>query len=141
MKARKNMDIREALIELNDIDDGMLFEMANLNPNKTGLGVVIWSDHAGVHRSKKDKTPRLKVGIGEATASISISETPVVLAESSKLKKKKKNSSIWKKINKAIDYVGKNWDLFMKHYMDSESKFEFDDEDLFNALRERGCYK
>lgn len=135
------MDIREALIESNDFDDGMLFGMANLNPNKTGLGVVIWSDHSGVHRNKKDKTPRVTVGIGETTASISISENPTILAESSELKKKRKSSSIWKKINKAIDYVGKNWDLFMKHYMDSESKFEFDDEDLVNSLRKRGCYK
>ena len=42
-------------------------------------------------------------------------------------------------IQDGIRYVGRNYDLFLKHFMDID--FSFDDEDLFNALRNRGEYK
>lgn len=38
-----------------------------------------------------------------------------------------------------IEYVKRNADLFRKHYYDLDESF--DDEDLYNALRERGEYK
>lgn len=42
-------------------------------------------------------------------------------------------------INEAKDYVGRNYDLFLKHYYDVDDVF--DDEDLFQALRDRGEYE
>lgn len=42
-------------------------------------------------------------------------------------------------IEEGIDYVSRNYDLFLKHFMDTD--FSFDDEALFDALRERGEYR
>lgn len=42
------------------------------------------------------------------------------------------------KLREDMKYVARNYDLFLKHFMDTD--FTFDDEDLFNALRSRGDY-
>lgn len=44
-----------------------------------------------------------------------------------------------KKIKEAIKYVGRNYDLFLKHYNDKTNTFR--DIDLFMALADRGDYK
>lgn len=113
-----------------------VFGMANLNPNKTGLPVIIWSDHSGIFRNKKDNDSRIKIGINNSgpSVSVTIEQNPRILAKSKNIKK-----SDMKKLQEGIDYVGRNYDLFLKHYQDTS--FDFDDEDLFNALRERGEYK
>lgn len=46
-----------------------------------------------------------------------------------------------KKINEAVEYIKDNVDLFLKHFYDTHDKDEFDDNDLFDALRARGVYK
>lgn len=38
-----------------------------------------------------------------------------------------------------MKYIGRNYDIFLKDYNDVNN--EFDDEGMFNALRERGEYK
>ena len=43
-----------------------------------------------------------------------------------------------KKIKDAMKYVGRNYDIFLKHYNDTNN--EFRDIDLFKALAERGDY-
>lgn len=113
-----------------------VFGMANLNPNKTGLPVIIWSDHSGISRNKKDNDSRIKIGVNNSgpSVSVTIEQNPRILAKSMNIKK-----SDMKKLQEGIDYVGRNYDLFLKHYQDTS--FDFDDEDLFNALRERGEYK
>lgn len=113
-----------------------VFGMANLNPNKTGLPVIIWSDHSGISRNKKDNDSRIKIGVNNSgpSVSVTIEQNPRILAKSKNIKK-----SDMKKLQEGIDYVGRNYDLFLKHYQDTS--FDFDDEDLFNALRERGEYK
>lgn len=113
-----------------------VFGMANLNPNKTGLPVIIWSDHSGISRNKKDIDSRIKIGVNNSgpSVSVTIEQNPRILAKSKNIKK-----SDMKKLQEGIDYVGRNYDLFLKHYQDTS--FDFDDEDLFNALRERGEYK
>lgn len=113
-----------------------VFGMANLNPNKTGLPVIIWSDHSGISRNKKDNDSRIKIGVNNSgpSVSVTIEQNPRILAKSKNIKK-----SDMKKLQEGIDYVGRNYNLFLKHYQDTS--FDFDDEDLFNALRERGEYK
>lgn len=113
-----------------------VFGMANLNPNKTGLPVIIWSDHSGISRNKKDNDSRIKIGVNNSgpSVSVTIEQNPRILAKSKNIKK-----SDMKKLQEGIDYVGRNYDLFLKHYQDTS--FDFDDEDLFNALRERGEYR
>jgi len=117
-----------------------LFEMANIVPKKSGLKADIWSDHKGVLRNKKDNDRRVKISYTtDYSVSVSIEENPVILSVSSSLKKKNSGSPEWEEINKAIKYVGRNYDIFLKHYNGTDDSF--DDEDLYNALRERGEYK
>ena len=59
---------------------------------------------------------------------------PKILASTKNIKQ-----SDIKKIKEAMDYVGRNYDLFLKHYNDKTN--EFDDYDLFMALAKRGDYK
>ena len=68
------------------------------------------------------------------TISVSISETPEIIAKSENVT----NHRI-SEFNKGIKYIAQNYDIFLMHYNDTA--FEFDDEDLFQALRDRGQYK
>jgi hypothetical protein len=108
--------------------------MANLNPQKSGLSVVIWSEHSGITRNKPDSIPRVKIFKDDDSVSVSISDNPEILAETPNIKK-----SVMNAINKGIKYVARNYDIFLKHYMDKS--FLFDDEALFDELRARGEYK
>ena len=118
------------------IKTASIFGMANLNPQKSGLGnIIIWADHSGITRSASHRnTPRVKLGIDEDSISVSISPEPKVLAKSSKV-----TSKDVAKFRPGIEYVARNWDIFLKHYTDVD--FSFDDEDLFNALRSKGEYR
>lgn len=109
------------------------FGMSSLNPQKAGLGdIIIWSDHSGVSRSVSHRnSPQVKMTIGKESISVSISPTPGVLVKSKKAKVSQ--------FRDGIDYVARNYDIFLKHYNDTT--FEFDDEDFFQALRDRGEYK
>lgn len=111
-----------------------IFGMANLNPKRTNLPVIIWSDHGGIERSVSHRnTPRVKIGNKDYWVSVTISESPKIVARSSSIKK-----SEMEDIKQGIQYVARNYDLFLKHFQDTD--FDFDDEDLFNSLRERGEY-
>ena len=114
--------------------NGILIEMANLSPKRTGLKVRIWAESRGVERNKPDNSPRVILQLGDKSMSISIEPKPKILAKSRNIKKSDLSS-----FNDAILYIGRNSDLFLKHYNDTSD--EFDDEDLFLALRERGEYK
>lgn len=112
-----------------------IFGMANLNPQRSNLPVIIWSDHAGCERKVSHRgTPRIKLGTKDYSVSVTIEPNPIIKAKSGKIKKSEMD-----KIQQGMDYVGRNYDLFLKHYNDTD--FSFDDEDLFNALRERGEYR
>lgn len=113
-----------------------IFGMANLNPQKSGLGnVVIWSDHGGIQRKLKHNIPRIKLSAGDMSIVVSISDSPIVLSKSKSVSSRKKLSEF----DDAIAYVARNNDIFMKHYTDVD--FSFDDEDLYEALRQRGEYR
>ncbi len=74
------------------------------------------------------------MSIDDITISVSISESPEIIAKSENVT----NHRI-SKFDKGIEYITQNYDLFLRHYNDTA--FEFDDEDLFQALRDRGQYK
>lgn len=126
-------DIVEETIRL-ITENEILIEMTNITTNRSGLQADIWSDHNGTSRNKKDKSPRVKIGTSNAEVSVSIEKEPKILAQTKNIKQ-----SDMKKIKDAMDYVGRNYDLFLEHYMDTKNKF--DDYDLFKALAERGDYK
>lgn len=110
--------------------------MANVNKKRSGLAVNIWSDGQGCTRNKPDVVPRVKIVDGQDSVSVSISPNPEVLAPKTWRKKFKK--SVVDNIEEGIDYVARNYDLFLKHYMDTD--FSFDDTDLFESLKARGEY-
>ena len=112
-----------------------VFGMANIPAKRTGLSADIWSDHKGIERSVSHRgTPRIKISVGSYMVSVTIEPSPVIKAESKHSTKSQKNA-----VKEAIKYIGRNYDLFLKHYYDVED--EFDDRDLINALEERGEYK
>lgn len=114
-----------------------IMAMANVNRKRTGLNVDIWSDGQGCTRNKPNVVPRVKIMDKNEGVSISIETDPKVLAPKEWQKKFKK--SVVKAIEEGIDYVGRNSDIFLKHYMDTD--FSFDDSDLFEELKRRGDYK
>lgn len=116
-------------------EKGSLFEMTNLTPKRTGLSVDIWSDHDGVEGNYQHNEPRVKIGKrGQYEVEVTIEEQPQILSKTPNIKQ-----SEYAKINKAIKYASRNYDLFLKHFNDTT--YEFDDDDLKDALRERGDYK
>lgn len=110
--------------------------MANINKKRTGLNVNIWSDGQGCLRRKPDVVPRVKIESVGGSVSVSISEDPKVLAPKN-WKKKFKKSTI-SDIEAGIEYLKRNYDLFLQHYSDVD--FSFDDADLIDSLRKRGDY-
>lgn len=124
----------ELVSRLMEEDKEPLFEMANLTPKRTGLKVVIWSEQQGFTRNKPDNEKRFKIDGNDFSLSLSLEKEPKILAQSGKIKQSDKLA-----IKEAIDYVVRNLDLFLKHY--NSTPFEFDDDDLKEALRERGDYK
>ena len=112
-----------------------IFGMANLSTKRSGLGVKIWSEEGGLHRNTShNNTPRVKVGNNQEL-SISIESNPKILAGN--LSKFKHSEQVL--FFGAIEYVGRNYDIFLLHYNSKDE--EFDDNDLFNELRNRGEYK
>lgn len=111
--------------------------MANVNKRRTGLNVNIWSDGQGCTRNKPDIVPRVKIVDGDDSVLVSISANPKVLAP--KTWKTQFKKSVVDNIEAGMEYVARNYDLFLKHYMDTD--LSFDDSDLFDSLRERGEYK
>lgn len=128
-----NKDVVEGTIRL-ITENEILMEMANIDTKGTHLQADIWSDHGGIKRNKKDKQPRVKISTSDAQVSVSIERKPKILAQTKNIKQSDIN-----KIKDAIKYVGRNYDLFLKHYNDITNDFR--DIDLFKALAERGDYK
>lgn len=118
-----------------------VFGMSDLNPQKAGLGnLIIWSDHSGIKRQVSHRdTPRAKIERNGKTISVSIERYPKILDPDISSWSTKQKEKLIRQYKKAIKYIGRNYDLFLKHYNDTN--FEFDDEDLKNALRKRGEYK
>lgn len=114
-----------------------IMAMANVNKVRTGLKVNIWSDGQGCLRNKPDVLPRVKLDGPNGNISVSIAKNPEVLAPRD-WRERFKQSDI-DDFKEAMAYVGENSDLFLKHYNDTD--FSFDDQTLFDELRNRGAYK
>lgn len=103
-----------------------IFGMSNLNPKKARLGnIIIWSEHGGVNSNVAHSgTPRVKMSIGDMSISVSISANPEIKSKNKNVTKHKISE-----FDRGIEYVARNYDVFLKHYNDTD--FEFDDEDFF----------
>ena len=125
-------EIYEALI----IEEDSLCEMANITKSKSGLDVDVWSEHGGVARNVSHKdTPRAKLSNSIYTISVTIEENPKILRKPKKLSMDNANRIF----SPGIKYIQDNYEIFLLHYNDQDDSF--DDESLFNALREKGVYK
>lgn len=108
--------------------------LSGLTPKRTGLNVTIWSDHGGILSISKD-IPFVKLGKKcKFDVTITIERKPKILDESKSITK-----SEMLDIEEAMKYVGRNYDLFLKHFNDIDDSF--DDDDLKAALVKRGEYK
>lgn len=118
-----------------------VFGMSDLNLERAGLeNLIIWSDHSGIKRQVSHRdTPRAKIERNGKTISVSIECHPKILDPDISSWSSNQQEKLIRKYKKAIKYIGRNYDLFLKHYFDT--MFEFDDEDLKNALRARSEYK
>lgn len=76
----------------------------------------------------------MKISVESYMVSVTIEPNPVIKTESEHGSKSQKAA-----VKGAMEYIGRNYDIFLKHCNDVND--EFDDEDMFNALRERGEYK
>lgn len=116
-------------------EHNILMEMANLSAKRTGLKVSIWSDGDGIHRNVGHNNHRIKIGkTGQFSVSVTIEKEPRILASSKNI-----SDSDMNKIKDAMKYIGRNCDLFEKHYSSTEDVY--DDDDLKDDLRKRGEYK
>lgn len=111
-----------------------VFGMANLTPKRTGLPLNIWSEHSGVKRNVEHHLPRVKVGNNDWQVVIVLSPEVVVKAKNKRFKESGNAD-----FKKTLEYIKKNADLFIRHFNDDDDSF--DDNDLFDSLRARGCYK
>ena len=107
-----------------------LIGAAHLTSIRSGLSVELWSHHGGVEQT----IPIIQIMSIDLCVYVSISENPKILMYTREMSDLEQ-----KDIDDAVDYIRRNYDLFLKHYTDTD--FNFDDEDLFNALRERGEYR
>lgn len=111
-----------------------IFGMANLVPKNTGLKADIWSPHKGGGEKLPHSYTRVKITYGDAKVSVTVEPKPKIKAQTPNIK-----HSEMKAIKEAMEYVGRNYDLFLKHLNDVDD--EFTDLDLMRALSDRGDFK
>lgn len=116
-----------------------IFGMSNLAPRRTGLNNIdIWFDHKGNIRHPSHEGPSVKLESNSESISISISLHPKKILAPKNIGKKQ-TTKLLRIFKPGIEYVSRNWDLFMKNYMDSDGSY--DDDGMKEALRARGEYK
>lgn len=117
-------------------DPHITFGMTVLNPNKSGLPVEIWSAHAGYKiNNPYCSKPWVKIGSQNSNyIFVTIEKNPQIIHKSKGIKRKELLNC-----QTAIEYVSRNRDIFLRHYIDSDNGF--DDEDLLQSLRDRGDYR
>ena len=121
--------MKRVIRELEDV-----FGMANLVPRRTGLSCYIWSDGTGEARNVPHSVPRVKLKKDNYKVSVSIEPVPRILAGPSNIP-----HNVMTSFKEAMEYVGRNYDLFLKHYNNGDDLY--DDDCLTNDLRSRGDFK
>lgn len=112
---------------------------ATLSNKRTGLKVDIWSKWNVAEITKE--APNIIIGRAEYwnryIIVVTISSNPKIIAKTPNITEEQKQE-----LEEGIKYVARNYDLFLKHYNnDGSNETGFDDEDLINALKEKGEYK
>ena len=86
--------------------------MTNITPESTGLSSTIYCTHRRAYMNYPHNEPRIKVDTDDSgDVPISISNDFKVLLKNANFKKSDEY-----KINKAIEFMSKHHDIFMKHW-------------------------
>ena len=108
--------------------------LSDLTPKRTGLNVTIWSNHGGI-LNKLEYIPFVKIGERNGfNVTVTITSSPKILDMYRSIGELEMLD-----IEEAIKYIGRNYDLFLKHFNDVDDSF--DDDDLKTELSKRGDYK
>ncbi len=95
------------------------------------LHVHIWSKWGGAYKPKKNGQPNIIIGRFEYgnryIILVTISSSPKIIAKTPNI-----TDEQMKNLEEGINYVSRNYDLFLKHY-----NSQFDDVELFEALKKR----
>ena len=115
------------------IMDDMLFDRTiRILGKYTGLKVDIFSKWCG------DGKPRILIGNIDKSNNYliiaTISPTPLILDQTPNI-----TEELMKDIKEGINYVARNYDLFLKHYIDPTGQFS--DDELLGELAKCGEYK
>lgn len=124
---------QEEYTDTPNVDIEIPFGATFINPRKSNLGYVnIRAIHNGIAAPELSDTPQVYLERENMIITVSISPAPVIL-------KRNENATTERlsEFSRGIEYITRNNDLFLKHFTDNS----FDDEDLFQALRDRGEYK
>lgn len=116
-------------------DPKPMFGACCLPPKRTGLDVCIWSDCGGKqYYNNPYRIPTVKLGIRpDYIISVTIEPNPKIINKSKDITNEQIDNC-----KDAIKYISRNYDLFLKHYNDTV--YEFCDDDLTDALKQRGYY-
>ena len=107
------MEIGEYLEELNNLEEDVLEEKVNLDPELTGLPYRVWSEENGVARNNKHNDPRIKVYVGNRDYSVIVDKNNPHLSKDSKKQLKDGTFRGFDKIKKFIILC---YDILIDHW-------------------------
>lgn len=114
------------------VDDNLFDRTVRITGKYTGLKVDIWSRWCG------DKEPTIIIGNIDKNNNYiviaTISPTPQILDKTSNITEEQMEN-----ILEGLNYIARNYDLFLKHYTDPTGQFS--DDELLEELIKRGDYK
>lgn len=112
----------EKIIQSTNEDEDMLFEMANIYPEDTGLNCIVWVQSATPNNHGKHNTPRIKVEYKNNQIPISIDDNPQILANGGNVQIDSKTFKAivkWIKINKDLLLTYYNTPMSTKVFLNS----------------------
>lgn len=112
---------------IKELNEAELYEMANIQPNRTGISSIIYATFNGREEGFKHSA-RVKIKTNEGFIPIQLE--PVQIPKSININKYSKETI--SKINEALEYIKNNVDLFLQHW-----NGQIDDADLILSLEKR----
>ena len=115
----------EFIDALNNLDEDMLFEMANISPKDSGVRYPMWVDSVGENRNNMHTLPRLKVQYKGQKIPVLLSDEPQIPESVQDVL----GFSSFKDFNQVKEFIKQNKDLLLKHWNGKVT-----DKELLNTL-------
>ena len=115
---------KEYFDELNDLDEDLMFEMANAVKEDTGLPYDIWLDSEGKNRKVSHNSPRIKVSVDGKLIPVLISDNPDLPEDVLK-----KGTKRFRRFNEIRKFIIDNKEILLKHW-----NKELSDREILNLL-------